>query len=163
MKKIFRILENTPKGVKVLSTCATYKGANRMLTVFRNRRIDCGLDCPVVWDNDEGSGWGMLNCTPHPITLRKGDRVMIIEPSGIIPRVTTNQLPMGSWAGFPINKNVYGKIEGLPAPMPAISLIVSAMVLSAAVGRIDLIAPDTGKDAIRDSDGKIIAVTGFVC
>jgi hypothetical protein len=42
-------------------------------------------------------------------------------------------------------------------------LIVSGMVLDAlAGGRPDVVAPDTGPDAVRDEKGHIVAVLGFV-
>lgn len=41
-------------------------------------------------------------------------------------------------------------------------LIVSRMVFDAAPSRMDLLCPDIGKGAVRDKDGRIIAVTRFV-
>ena len=60
-------------------------------------------------------------------------------------------------------KTTWGKVEGLPDLIslddPDTYYIVSSLVLSHC-DRPDVIAPDT-KNPIRDSDGKIIGVTGF--
>lgn len=130
----------------------------------------------------------IINCTPHAITIG----TTTFEPSGAIPRVSTKQEKAPEIAGFPCVTSTTGKIEGLPemdifdiAPTfcdccggngcPECAnindldrigeiqtyLIVSGMVFSAS-DRKDLIAPDTGKTAIRDEKGHIVAVTRFL-
>jgi len=59
----------------------------------------------------------------------------------------------------------YGEIEGLPDPQPGVVYIVSMVVRQAAQaqGRTDVVSPDTSpQGAIRDEQGRIIAVRGFV-
>jgi hypothetical protein len=104
--------------------------------------------------------------TPHTINVRNMSGVTDeILPSGQVARVTTSQkqvalLMNGPNGGVPINKTLYGAVEGLPEPAPDTLYLVSSLVASV-VKRPDVISPDTGKSAIRDADGKIIAVTGF--
>lgn len=68
---------------------------------------------------------------------------------------------------IPVVTNEYGDIEGLPHKEEGTIYIVSLIVLNAlkTKGRLghrpDVVAPDTGKTAIRE-DGKIVAVTQFV-
>lgn len=58
-------------------------------------------------------------------------------------------------------KNTYGDMTGLPGPAPDTIYIVSSLVLAAlqGKGRTDVVAPDTGPPAIRDAQGRIVAVT----
>ncbi len=57
----------------------------------------------------------------------------------------------------------FGDIQGLPAPEAGVIYIVSAMVLSAAKDRTDLVAPATNhQDTVRNEKGHIVSVPGFV-
>jgi hypothetical protein len=55
-------------------------------------------------------------------------------------------------------------VDGIPATAEGVTYIVSGMVLDALAGSrlADVVAPDTGADAIREN-GQIVAVRGFVC
>lgn len=65
--------------------------------------------------------------------------------------------------GVRLVRQTMGQVTGLPDATPDTILIVSGMVLSALNGaRQDVVAPDTGADAIREN-GQIVAVNGFVC
>ena len=98
-----------------------------------------------------------INATPHPIVLNDG---RIFEPSGILPRV--NQT-MSEFDGDLIATQSFGKVEGLPEPEVGVVFVVSAMVLSAASDRNDLVAPATNhKDTKRNEKGQIVSVPGFV-
>lgn len=59
--------------------------------------------------------------------------------------------------------NEYGKVEGLPENKDT-PIIVSSMVLGqlGAGWRNIAFAPDTGKTAIRNEQGQVIAVTQLV-
>lgn len=106
------------------------------------------------------------NLTPHEIKIYATDRkteLLTVAPEGIIPRVTTTQEEIGKIHGIPMQKIAYGAVENLPAPAPDTVYIVSQMVLSALNGsRADLVAPDTGKGAVRDEAGRILGTTNFV-
>lgn len=117
-----------------------------------------------------------VNLTPHEISVDK-DAVRISIPSTGDCRVAVKAVDDGDTleilneAGMkfkvPLVRNNYGDIEGLPKQEPDTVYIVSLIVLNAlkTKGRLgyrpDVVAPDTGKSAIREA-GKIIAVTQFV-
>jgi len=101
------------------------------------------------------------NLTPHPIKVRIGEKKLEFSPEGIIPRVGTIETPADPIEGIPTVTQSMGEVEGLPDAEEGIFLIVSAMVFNAS-NRTDLIAPDTGKGAIRDEQGRILAVTRFI-
>ena len=104
-----------------------------------------------------------VNLTPHAITVRWPDGVDdVIPASGQVARVSTAEEPAGAILGIPLVRRTLGDVQGLPAPQPETIYIVSSMVLSAVEGRQDVVAPDTGPTAIRDSHGRIQAVTRFV-
>ena len=98
-----------------------------------------------------------VNATPHPIVLNDG---RVFEVSGILPRVSQ---VLSSFDDDLIATQSFGDIEGLPAPEAGVVFIVSAMVLSAAKDRTDLVAPATNhQDTVRNEKGHIISVPGFV-
>ena len=98
-----------------------------------------------------------INVTPHPIVLNDG---RVFEPSGIVPRVSQ---VISSFNDDLIATQSFGEIQGLPAPEAGVVFIVSAMVLSAAKDRSDLVAPATNhQDTVRNEKGHIVSVPGFV-
>lgn len=100
-----------------------------------------------------------INLTPHDITVVG---LGVILASGSVARVATNRICVGTIGGVRLMSQTFGKVENLPNPTKDTVYIVSALVLSAlGTSRRDVVAPDTGPDAIR-KDGQIIAVQGFV-
>ena len=122
-----------------------------------------------------------INCTPHALTV---EGLGTIPSSGVVPRCATERSPSpitGMEYGYAITPEggtfdqggtaqtkvrvttqKMGAVTGLPDPVAGVYLIVSGMVLSALNGtRPDVMAPDTGPDAIREN-GQIVAVRGFV-
>jgi hypothetical protein len=87
-------------------------------------------------------------------------------------------LPAPAWLPAPENDNCSGQEPFLPAATPGhpvvdasgayeyapVLHIVSLPVAqhAARMGRADFVAPDTGSGAVRDADGKIVGVRGFV-
>ena len=105
-----------------------------------------------------------VNLTPHKVVLRtpKGEDI-IVPPSGTIARVSTHEQKAGELAGVPLIKRSFGEGENLPERKDDTIYIVSSLVLSAVpADRTDVVAPDTGATAIRNSDGQIEAVTRLV-
>lgn len=102
----------------------------------------------------------IINYTPHPINFRGAEEITF-APSGVIPRVSTVEVESESVDGIPTVTQSTGEVEGLPEPQIGVFIIVSGMVFQAST-RTDLIAPDTGKTAIRDEQGHIVAVTRFL-
>jgi len=106
-----------------------------------------------------------VNLTPHTIkivALATDGKEIVVEPSGTIARVETIEKVIAEVDGIPIVKRTFGEVKGIPAPEEGVGYIVSAMVLSAVKGRIDVYAPDTGSTAIRNDKGQIEAVTRLV-
>jgi len=102
----------------------------------------------------------IINCTPHPISIMVGDEKTTFQPSGILPRVGVGVEVAESIGEFPCIIEVQGEVEGLPESKEGTFYIVSGMVFSA-TNRKDVIAPDTGKSAIRSDKGFIEAVRNF--
>lgn len=102
----------------------------------------------------------IINCTPHAITITDGPT---FEPSGQVARVTTQQTDAGNIAGIPVKIQTFGDIIDLPDPQDDTVYIVSNIVMAAAkeAGRTDVVAPDTAS-AVRDDNGHIVSVPGFV-
>jgi hypothetical protein len=102
-----------------------------------------------------------VNLTPHAITV---EGLGTIPASGIVARVGVTQRDVGARGGVRLRTSIKGSVEGMPAPAEGVTYIVSAMVLDALAGSrlTDVVAPDTGPDAIREN-GQIVAVCGFVC
>lgn len=106
----------------------------------------------------------IVNLTPHVINIvdDNGNIIRKYEPAGIVARVSVDKQAIGVVDGIPIFKAVYKDAVGLPAPHKNILYIVSNVVAQALRGtRNDLIVPDTN-DAVRDADGQIIGVKGFM-
>ncbi len=105
-------------------------------------------------------GREVRNLTPHTIILRAPDgSETSIPASGQLARVETAETLTGSHLGLPVISRVLGAVAGLP---DSGAVLVSAMVLAACPGRPDTYAPDTGPTAIRDTQGRIVAVTRLV-
>jgi len=103
-----------------------------------------------------------INLTPHSIKIKRGEEIVEVKPSGVVARVSTREDIIGEIDGIPIIKRRFGEVEGLPKEKEGVILIVSSLVLSAVSGRKDVMAPDTGATAIRNSEGQISYVTRLV-
>jgi len=104
----------------------------------------------------------IINMTPHPIKVRQADGSdLTFEPSGILPRVSTEEHEAAAINGIACVTQAQGEVSGLPEMVEDTFFIVSMMVFSAS-SRHDLIAPDTGKGAVRDEQGRILAVTRMI-
>lgn len=105
---------------------------------------------------DEGdaiiSRTALVNLTPHAISII-GETKITVPPSGIVARCFVRREKVGEVGSIPINRTVFGNIEGLPDPRPSTYYIVSAIVAQACPDRHDLLIPD---DTIRDDQGRII-------
>jgi len=101
----------------------------------------------------------LVNLTPHTIVV--GD--IAIEASGTVARREIEQKQVGEVNGIPIYRTVFGPVLGLPDLRPDTFFIVSSLVLAGVADhRTDVIAPDTGPSAIRDSSGRIQGITRFI-
>ena len=94
----------------------------------------------------------IVNLTPHAITII-GKTPITIPPSDTVARCAVTRHQVGSVNGIPVNRSVFGTVEGLPDPQPDTYYIVSAVVAQACPDRNDLLIPD---DTVRDEQGRII-------
>lgn len=110
----------------------------------------------------------LVNLTPHPVTLKVGDQEIVIQPTKPSARVSTIENVVGTVnyenLDIPIVESGYGDVMDLPEPAEDTIYITSLIVAQRAVaaGRLDVVAPDTGSTAVRDAQGKILAVTRLV-
>lgn len=100
-----------------------------------------------------------VNLTPHALTI---EGLGTLQSQGVA-RCAALREETKPLAGIRLVRQSFGEVQGLPAPQADTIYIVSALVLGALKGsRSDVVAPDTGPDAIREN-GQIVAVRGFVC
>lgn len=108
----------------------------------------------------------LINLTPHPVVLRRGDTDTTVPPSGIVARVASVPGALMDDAGpVPVySAPAWGAVEGVPAPEAGTLYIVSALVAARCAGRSDVVSPGTGPadGAVRDDQGRIVAVTRLV-
>ena len=120
------------------------------------------IDNDIDGETKKETIMNFVNLTPHSIKLNDGTE---FPPSGTIARVAADLQEVGTINGVKLFRQTFGEVEGLPEQFPGIAgqiYIVSAMVL-AAVDRGDCVAPATGhKDVVRNENGQIISVPGFV-
>ena len=104
----------------------------------------------------------IVNLTPHEIIVRLlgGDRVF--PPSGQVARCQPVSESVGEVDGIPVVRSAFGALEGLPEPRQGTIYLVStpAAQKAAALGRTDVVSPDTGPTAIREN-GQVKAVIRF--
>lgn len=95
------------------------------------------------------------NCTPHAINFVNdaGEVIRSIEPSGILPRVSSTIEVVGEIDGIPDEATCYSEVIGLPEKQDGVILIVSAMVASRLPNRDDIRIP--GRQ-VRNDRGQII-------
>lgn len=104
------------------------------------------------------------NLTPHAITVVREDGCeTVFQPDQQGPaRVSVRTETLPAIAGFRLQQQAFGQVENLPEFEEDTVLIVSALVLAQCKDRDDVVAPDTGRDAIRNEQNQIVAVRGFV-
>jgi hypothetical protein len=98
----------------------------------------------------------IVNLTPHAITIIGENRNLVIEPSGIVTRISATTKNCGTYYledfEVPITVNSYTEVENLPKQVKGTIYIVSALVANA-VKRNDLYIPN---ESVRDELGRII-------
>jgi hypothetical protein len=102
----------------------------------------------------------LVNLTPHTVYIadEAGAIIRTIAPTIPAARVASKAVAGTPIDGVPYNETVFGAVDNLPAPNEETIYIVAQFVIQAALGRKDLVRPDTGPTCVRDADGKIVAV-----
>jgi hypothetical protein len=105
----------------------------------------------------------IINLTPHPIVLDLNGVKTTFPASGSVARVNQTCRDTGAVvAGARVYNSTFGDVD-MSSPKLDTIYIVSGMVLAALNGsRQDVIAPKTDATAIRNQQGQIIAVTGWL-
>lgn len=114
----------------------------------------------------------LINLTAHNIVVIRPDGTKInIAPSGNIARVQLQKWESGSIDSIPLwsSKVDIRHVSGIPdlsnyPDVDSVVLITSSLL--AQVVRTykgaRVVSPDTGRSAVRDTKGNIVAVRGFV-
>lgn len=108
-----------------------------------------------------------VNLTPHAIVIALQSGRVTVPPSGTVARVAQVQHESVEVPGLPcpvVPSPTFGEVEGLPAPQPGVTHLVSALVLARCAGRSDCFAPATGPNdgVVRNDKGQVEAVTRLV-
>ena len=101
----------------------------------------------------------IINLTPHAlvIVLKDGSKITI-DPSGIIPRVSTTVVQVGEEGGIPLFRTEYGQVTDLPPAEDGKLFVVSGLLKAACPDRKDLLTP---AKQIRDEAGRVIGCEGL--
>lgn len=105
-----------------------------------------------------------VNLTPHVVNVELADgRKFAFEPTKPEARMSVAS-SQASFNGYesevPLTMPVFGEVINLPEPVAGVAYIVGTM-LAQRVMRSDVVSPDTGKTAIRNEAGQVVAVRGF--
>lgn len=104
-------------------------------------------------------GVKFVNLTPHTLNVvDRNGKVHNIEPSGLVARVETNKLNVGSTEGFNLMVETTGKVVDMPDSEWLTLYIVSRVVAAELKERTDVLVPG---DFIRDEAGNILGCKGF--
>lgn len=103
------------------------------------------------------------NLTPHPFSLiSEGKEVLNIPSSGVL-RIPEEYRETEAVGSIPVVKKKLKVLDKLPEAEPDTIYIVSLPVLmalaAAGIQRADMFCPETGKYAVRDSNGRIVGTT----
>ena len=99
------------------------------------------------------------NLTPHMLNIIAADGTVVnIEPSGVVPRVSSSQEIVEEINGISIFHEVFGDVIDLPQPEEGVVLVVSRLVASAVKGRNDILVPG---NLLRNEQGQVIGANGL--
>ena len=101
----------------------------------------------------------IVNLTPHKLVIvREDGNKITIDPSGIIPRVSTTVEKIGEEGGIPLFRTCYGNVTDLPPAEDGKLYVVSGLLKAACPDRKDLLTP---AKQIRDEAGRVIGCEGL--
>ncbi len=109
-------------------------------------------------DIQDGGLTVLVNLTPHDVLVIDGEKIIQIEKSGEIARVSSSSEKVGTAAGLPLFATKFGEVANLPEPKKGNLYIVSALVRAALPHRKDLLSPS---QLVRNSEGAVIGCQGF--
>lgn len=97
------------------------------------------------------------NCCPHSVDILVGEEVETLPPTGIVPRCEQHEERVGTIAGIPVTRQVFGEVIDLPEPEEGVFFVVSRMVAAACPERRDLLIPGP---LIRDENNNVVGCRG---
>ena len=104
----------------------------------------------------------IVNLTPHALTLKGVDGVLVVPPSGEVVRVSQTDTALGvvqvDGVELPLVAKQFGAVVGLPDAQDGVLFVVSGMVRSALTGRDDVWAPGP---LLRDDAGNVVGANGL--
>lgn len=103
-----------------------------------------------------------VNLTAHAIVIRPdGGHEVTVHPSGSVARCQVVSKKIGQIGEIPILKQDFGVPQGIPEPDPMGQVrYIASTVVAQAANRSDVLSPDTGPTAYRES-GQVVAVRGL--
>ncbi len=113
-----------------------------------------------------------INLTPHAITAIRPDGTQETFPSHGVVRLESRKVAMGEIDGFPLFKEIFGEIQGVPEKIDRkAAYIVSALCKGAleeyfedqfedheSEGLPRVVSPGA---LVRDAEGKVVGCQGF--
>ena len=105
----------------------------------------------------------LINLTPHDINVLENGVIKTYPTTGDVARVDVRNELAFTVNGAPVNRPTYGAVEGLPLyQKEGMYYIVSMLVRQSQPHRKDLLSPDSGPTAVRNSAGQIDYVVGWL-
>ena len=103
----------------------------------------------------------LQNLTPHKIAVHDedGNRVLTVDPSGDVARVSVVNELSHHVTGIPVYTQVIGDVVDLPPSKAGVVYVVSTLVRTSIPSRTDLASPG---DLIRDDAGNPVGCRGLV-
>lgn len=103
----------------------------------------------------------IINLTPHEICVQSNGLIKKYPASGKVARLIMHQEQVDRIDGLPIMKTSIGKVLDYPGQDENYYIVSNIVGISLAMMNINnYLIPNTN-EAIRDRDGKIIAVKNF--
>lgn len=110
-----------------------------------------------------------VNLTPHPISVAdaNGKIVLTVGNDGTVARVSAVTAETRTVGGIAVGVQTFGEANDLPEQTANdVYYVVSGMVLAALAAkgcqRADVVGPRTDSTALRNAQGHVVAVRGFV-
>jgi len=99
-----------------------------------------------------------VNVTPHILNIH-GQGVTVVEPSGVVARVSMTSEVVETINGISISKTTIGALD-IPEPHEGVIYIASLIMASraASLGRTDVVSPGS---LVRDDAGQPIGCKGL--
>lgn len=110
-----------------------------------------------------------INLTPHAVTIYKSDGTVIeIPPKGEPLRLAESDIPFGEVEGIPIIKREFSLPTLAEELYDPNNIVIVSLPTLLALKDLNprptalVVAPDTGKGAVRDEAGRIVGTTALI-